>query len=115
MSHHMVMLHVSGHFALLLILHGISSYFQVRKTTANSLFESMMTNDDIVDEEKAEQIMSMLTETEWYVVGMNCLLLTKLKVKEIIYYASRDALHSSGKLMHSEVSIICAACGKGVQ
>ena len=45
-----------------------------------------MTNDDIVDEEKAEQIMSMLTETEWYVVGMNCLLLTKLKVKEIMYY-----------------------------
>ena len=32
-----------------------------------------MTNDDIVDEEKAEQIMSMLTETEWYVVGMNSL------------------------------------------
>lgn len=36
----------------------------VRKTTANSLFESMMTND-IVEEEKSEQVMSLLTDTEW--------------------------------------------------
>ncbi|XP_006812079.1 tubulin-specific chaperone D-like [Saccoglossus kowalevskii] len=40
-------------------------YPKVRKTTANKLYESLLTYDEIVDPEKLDDVLTILSETQW--------------------------------------------------
>ncbi|XP_791372.5 tubulin-specific chaperone D [Strongylocentrotus purpuratus] len=46
-------------------------YPKIRGTTANTLYETLMVYDDIVDEEKQEEVMTILMETNWS-VSISC-------------------------------------------
>ena len=39
--------------------------FQVRMTTANKVYETLLVNDEVCEEEKYDEILSLLSETKW--------------------------------------------------
>ena len=41
--------------------------FQVRKTTANKLYEAALTYDEIAPPESLDEILTLLSETKWLV------------------------------------------------
>eukprot|EP00057_Strongylocentrotus_purpuratus_P001692 XP_001200778.2 PREDICTED: tubulin-specific chaperone D [Strongylocentrotus purpuratus] len=47
-------------------------YPKIRGTTANTLYETLMVYDDIVDEEKQEEVMTILMETNWQESQAKC-------------------------------------------
>ncbi|XP_041473323.1 tubulin-specific chaperone D-like [Lytechinus variegatus] len=47
-------------------------YPKIRGTTANRLYETLMVYDDVVDEEKQEEVMTILMETNWQESQANC-------------------------------------------
>ncbi len=40
--------------------------FQVRKTTAQCLYEALLTFDDILPEEHVDEILNLLSDTQWW-------------------------------------------------
>ncbi|XP_070581206.1 tubulin-specific chaperone D-like [Ptychodera flava] len=50
-------------FQLLMFL--CHKYPKVRKTTANKLYESVLTYDEIVELEKQDEVLTILSETQW--------------------------------------------------
>lgn len=38
---------------------------QVRKTTANKLYEAVLTYDEVAPPESTDEIMTLLSETRW--------------------------------------------------
>jgi hypothetical protein len=56
----------SGLFYCILIF--LKKSFQIRKTTANKFYEVLVTYDDIAPIENLDEIMTILSETIWYVV-----------------------------------------------
>jgi len=36
--------------------------------TANKLYEAMLTYDDLVAEDNLDEVLSILSETQWYVI-----------------------------------------------
>ena len=50
---------------LLQVFYVYCFYFQVRKNTGTKLYEAMVTYDNLVDDEKLDDIMTILSETMW--------------------------------------------------
>ena len=42
---------------------------QVRKTTSNKLYEAVLTYDEVAPPESLEEILSLLSETKWFVLS----------------------------------------------
>ena len=40
-------------------------FFQIRKTAANKLYETIVTYDEIVDEDNLDEVMNLLSDTQW--------------------------------------------------
>lgn len=46
---------------------------QVRKTTASQMYETMLTYDDVADAEVLDDVMTVLSDTNWWVFSADCI------------------------------------------